>query len=113
LQDRFCYVPLDVIVPGILERADIADVVAALAPRAVLLEGLVDGRDRSVSAAVASQELRAALTAYQREPSRLMIRDRAAAPGLAAWIAAELFDRAATVRERVPLIRLKYGRLEH
>jgi dienelactone hydrolase len=90
LRDRFSYVPLDAIVPGILEIADIADVVAALAPRAVVLEGLVDGRDRSVSAADASQELRAALTAYKREPSRLMVRDRASEPGLAGWIAAEL-----------------------
>ena len=90
LRDRFCYVPLDAIVPGVLESADIGDVVAALAPRAVALEGLVDGRNRNVSAADASQELRAALTAYKREPSRLMIRGRADEPGLAAWIAAEL-----------------------
>ena len=40
LKDRFCYVPQDIVVPGILERADIADVVAALSPRAVLLERL-------------------------------------------------------------------------
>lgn len=50
LQDRFCYVPLDVVVPAILEAGDIPDVVAALAPRAVLLEGLVDGRNRAVTA---------------------------------------------------------------
>jgi hypothetical protein len=90
LQDRFCYVPLDVIVPGILESADLDDVVAALAPREVLLEGLVDGKNRTVAAADAAKELRAALNAYKREPSRLLIRDRAAEPGLAAWIAAEL-----------------------
>jgi dienelactone hydrolase len=46
LEDRFCYVPLDVIVPGILEAADIPDVVAALAPRPVLVENSVDGRNR-------------------------------------------------------------------
>ena len=90
LRDRFCYVPLDIIVPGILESADIADLVAALAPRSVALEGLVDGRNRSVSAADASQELRVVLSAYKREPSRLTIRDRAAESGLATWIAAEL-----------------------
>ena len=63
---------------------------AALAPRSVALEGLVDGRNRSVSAADASQELRVVLSAYKREPSRLTIRDRAAESGLATWIAAEL-----------------------
>jgi dienelactone hydrolase len=46
LEDRFCYVPLDVIVPGILEAADIPEVIAALAPRPVLVEGTVDGRNR-------------------------------------------------------------------
>ena len=90
LQDPFCYVPLDVVVPGILESADIPEVVAALAPRAVLLEGLVDGKDRTVAAAGAAKELRVALTAYREAPLRLMIRDHAAEPGLAAWIAAEL-----------------------
>jgi Acetyl xylan esterase (AXE1) len=90
LQDPFCYVPLDVVVPGILERADIPDVVAALAPRAVLLEGLVDGKDRTVAAAGVAKEFRAALTAYREAPSRLTIRDHAAEPGLAEWIAAEL-----------------------
>ena len=98
LQDRFCYVPLDIIVPGILESADLVDVVAALAPRAVLLEGLVDGKDRTVSLAGATTELHAAIAAYTGAPSRLIIRDNArdhvrdhaAEPGLAAWIAATL-----------------------
>ena len=90
LQDRFCYVPLDAVVPGILESADIPDVVAALAPRAVLLEGLVDGKNRTVAAAGAATELRAAVSGYREQPSRLIIRDHAAEPGLAAWIAAAL-----------------------
>lgn len=90
LQDRFCYVPLDVIVPGILESADLGDVVATLAPRAVLLEASVDGKDRMVAAADAAKDLRAALAAYREAPSRLIIRDHAAEPGLAAWLAATL-----------------------
>lgn len=48
LSDRFTYVPQDVIVPGILEAGDIPDVAASIAPRAVLLEGCVDGRNRVV-----------------------------------------------------------------
>lgn len=44
LKDRFCYMPQDIVVPGILESVDLADVIAALSPRAVLLESLVDGR---------------------------------------------------------------------
>jgi len=45
LSDRFTYVPQDVIVPGILEVADIPDVIAALSPRPVLVEQSVDGRN--------------------------------------------------------------------
>jgi hypothetical protein len=90
LQDRFCYVPLDVIVPGILENADLADVVAALAPRAVLLESPVDGKDRTVAAAAAASQLAAALTAYKGASSRLLIRAHAAKPEFAAWIATQL-----------------------
>jgi dienelactone hydrolase len=48
LEDRFCYVPLDVIVPGILQAGDVPDMTAALAPRPVRLDGLVDGRNRPV-----------------------------------------------------------------
>jgi dienelactone hydrolase len=48
LEDRFVYVPGDTIVPGILECGDIAELIAALAPRPILLQGLVDGRNRPV-----------------------------------------------------------------
>lgn len=48
LEDQFAYVPADVIIPGILEAGDLADVAKALAPRAVLLENLRDGRNRVV-----------------------------------------------------------------
>jgi len=48
LEDRFVYVPGDTIVPGILECGDIGEVIAALAPRPILLQGLVDGRNRRV-----------------------------------------------------------------
>jgi hypothetical protein len=46
LNDSFTYVPADVIIPGILEAGDISDVREALPPRPVLLESLVEGRNR-------------------------------------------------------------------
>ena len=49
LQDNFAYVPNDVIVPSILEKGDVADAVAAIAPRPLLLEATVDGRNRLLS----------------------------------------------------------------
>ncbi|MFB3828418.1 MAG: acetylxylan esterase [Bryobacteraceae bacterium] len=90
LRDRFCYVPLDVIVPGVLEAGDMADIVAALAPRGVLLERLVDGRNRAVGSAERSVELRVALDGYRNAPSQLTVREDAAGPELTAWLAARL-----------------------
>jgi hypothetical protein len=48
LEDRFAYIPLDVIVPGILEVGDVSDIAAALRPRPVLIQAAVDGRNRPV-----------------------------------------------------------------
>jgi hypothetical protein len=45
LSDRFTYVPLDVIVPGMLEAGDIPDIAASLAPRPLLAGASVDGRN--------------------------------------------------------------------
>jgi cephalosporin-C deacetylase-like acetyl esterase len=83
LEDRFCHVPLDAIVPGILEAADVADIVTALGTRPVLLEGLVDGRNRvAPNAKLASEYARA----LKRSP-RLIVRDRPGDPRLPAWLA--------------------------
>jgi dienelactone hydrolase len=46
LEDRFSNIPEDVVVPGILEVADIADVIQAQSPRPVLTAQSVDGRNR-------------------------------------------------------------------
>jgi dienelactone hydrolase len=88
LKDRFCYVPQDVAVPGILQTADLVDVIGALSPRATLLDGLVDGRDRPLSLAEMEEELRGARTAYQRTPSHLVILEQAPGPALVQWMAA-------------------------
>jgi dienelactone hydrolase len=90
LRDRFCYVPEDVIIPGILETAEITDVVAALAPRPVLLEGLVDGRNRPLSLSSMEKELANALAAYRRVPSRLVIREGLPEPELGIWTVKQL-----------------------
>ena len=90
LEDRFCYVPPDVIVPGILETADIGDVVAALAPRAVLLEGFVDGRNRQLTESEVNLQLRPGFGAAQSVPSRLIIRESSGPAGLATWLDGQL-----------------------
>ncbi len=50
LEAPYCYVPYDVIVPGALAEGDLGPIVAALAPRPVRLERLVDGRNQLVGA---------------------------------------------------------------
>lgn len=90
LGDRFSYLPEDAAVPGMLETADLEDVVGALAPRAVWLEGLVDGRNRPLSLAEMERELRLAREAYEREPSRLQVSERAPAPALVQWMAEQV-----------------------
>ena len=65
LEDRFCYIPLDAVVPGILEVTDLPDVAAALKPRAVMQQAQVDGRNRAVAGA-AAQPLGAWLAAQLR-----------------------------------------------
>jgi dienelactone hydrolase len=48
LQSQFVYVPHDIIVPGALTAGDLCDVAAALSPRPLRLEAMVDGLNRRV-----------------------------------------------------------------
>ncbi len=77
LDSPFVHVPYDVIVPGVLTVADLADVTAALAPRPVRLEGLVDGLNRKVSARDAERIYAPARAAYReaRAADRLQIQN--------------------------------------
>jgi hypothetical protein len=55
LDSPFVQVPHDAVIPGVLREGDLPDLVAALAPREVGLEGPVDGRGRLVP--IASVEI--------------------------------------------------------
>jgi hypothetical protein len=91
LEDRFAYVPGDVIVPGIVKAGDLADVVAAVAPRPVLLEALRDGRNRVVADDALRTGYAGALDQYRTSPAgSLVIRSQEAKPQLAEWIAGAL-----------------------
>jgi hypothetical protein len=48
LDSPFIAVPYDVILPGVLRGGDVPEAAAALAPRPLKLEDLVDGLNRSV-----------------------------------------------------------------
>jgi dienelactone hydrolase len=65
LNGPFCYVPADVVVPGALTAGDLCDVAAALAPRPLRLEGLVDGLNRRAPAVEVARALGPTRAAYR------------------------------------------------
>jgi hypothetical protein len=77
LESQFCHVPHDAIVPGALSTGDLPDLVAALAPRAVRLDGLVDGLNRRVKEDVLKAAYQPALQTYQtaRHAERLTLHE--------------------------------------
>jgi dienelactone hydrolase len=82
---QFCHVPHDVIVPGALTAGDLGDVTAALAPRPVRVENLVDGRNRRASQADVVKGLEPAYRVYLKEG----LKDRLVVDGkdsVAAWL---------------------------
>jgi hypothetical protein len=90
LDDQFAYIPNDIIVPGILEVADVSDIAAALNPRHLLLEGLVDGRNRLVPEAALHTRLATVYDAYHAGRAHLLIRNRPETPAAIQWMLARL-----------------------
>jgi len=86
LDSNFSYVPQDVIVPGVFEAGDIANVAAALAPRALLMKGMVDGQDRLVSRSALHRQLQPVYDAYKgMTPAALSILAGEETSGIPAW----------------------------
>jgi len=90
LDDAFAYVPEDVMVPGILETGDLADLAATLAPRPLLLEGLVDGRNRPATEPGLRSTLALVYESYRGAPNELAVRVEDKAPHAAEWLAEKL-----------------------
>jgi hypothetical protein len=95
LQSPFCYVPHDALVPGVFEAGDLCDLAAAAAPRALSLEGLVDGLNRLVPADQAARTFEPARAAYRsvKAASRLRLEGKDSAPGSTTkWLLRQLRD---------------------
>lgn len=91
LDDNFAYVPQDVIVPGILQAGDVADVASALAPRPLLLQGMVNGRDQVVPIADLKSQLAPVYRMYANSAdSRLSVRPGENASQIAPWFLVQL-----------------------
>jgi hypothetical protein len=83
LEDRFCHIPQDVIVPGILEVTDLGEIVALISPRPVLLEELVNGRNKTVP-------LRSMEGEYGTSLSHVTLRGNAVNFSSTNWLATQL-----------------------
>ena len=64
LDSPFVQVPHEAILPGVLQIGDLPELAAAVAPRQLTFESLVDGRGRLVSPAKAADFYDSAVKAY-------------------------------------------------
>ena len=85
LRSPHVYLPHDVVVPGVLSAGDLADLAAALAPRPLRLDAMVDGLNRSLNASPIREEFQPAVESYQRAGAaeRFMASGRSS---LAQWL---------------------------
>ena len=90
LRAPFCHVPHDAVVPGALTAGDLADLAAALAPRPVRLESLVDGRNVALTAAAARTAFASAAAAGPPAAATWEITEPTPDRALAAWLAQAL-----------------------
>jgi len=74
LDDAFAYVSADITVPGFLEVGDLADVAATLAPKPILLEDSIDGKNRPIPGDQLRGELQPLFGAYRDTPANLSVR---------------------------------------
>ncbi|MCC6447007.1 MAG: acetylxylan esterase [Armatimonadetes bacterium] len=75
LDEAYCYLPLDCIVPGALAAGDLGPAIASLFPRPVRIERPVDGRNIPASDVVADRFLAPAHQVYAVLPERLALSD--------------------------------------
>ena len=95
LQDQFCYLPHDVIIPGALTVGDLCGAAAALAPRPVRLEGLVDGLNRRADLKDVESEYKPARQAYALAAASedFVVGDPADDAAVAQWLLKSLLAR--------------------
>jgi len=88
LEEPFVYQPADSIIRGMLRIADLPDIVAALAPRPLRMEYLVDGCNRQANRKQAEETYHLARAAYARakKPDRLSIEvEKASVEKISQW----------------------------
>jgi hypothetical protein len=64
LESPFVHVPVDALIPGVLETADLPDIAGSLAPRPLLISECRDGRNVALGAERVEKALGRARQAY-------------------------------------------------
>jgi dienelactone hydrolase len=93
LHGPFCYIPHDALVPGALTLGDLCNVAAAIAPRPVRMEGLVDGLNRAVAPDSLTKTFADASESYRSAGAESDLEIRAGAgpgPQTARWLLEKL-----------------------
>jgi hypothetical protein len=92
LEGQFCYLPHDAVVPGVLSTGDLSDVAAAVAPRALWLDEMVDGLNRPVAPEELARRYEPARAAFAaaKAANRLHLDKPSDKPSIARWLTAQL-----------------------
>ncbi len=90
LDDAFAYIPADVVVPGLLEAGDLADVEGTLSPVPILLEDPIDARNRLVAVQDTKNKIQPTYDAYSKVSANLAVRSGEGHSKVSEWLAAHL-----------------------
>jgi dienelactone hydrolase len=90
LESHLVLIPHDMVLPGVLTTGDLDDLAAVLAPRALRLEGMVDGRNRAMGERQLRDAYRRTSDAYRKQqaPTAISFHDKVSP--LASWLLDQL-----------------------
>ena len=93
LENPFTYVPIEDILLGVLKTGDIADIVAALAPRPLLMESCVNGRNIPVDESKLRRIMEPALLAYREADAAGRLTVKAEHQEVSDWLVSVLSEK--------------------
>jgi hypothetical protein len=90
LESPFAYVPVEDVILGVLKAGDVPDIAAAIAPRPLLLDSLVDGRNILVEEGLLERTLGTTREAYDRAGAKDRLTLRSEPREIGSWLATQL-----------------------
>jgi hypothetical protein len=90
LENAFAYIPVEDVILGVLKTGDVADIAGALAPRPLIMESLVNGRNIRVEEGVLAKALEPARAAYRESGSADRLIVHGDSQEISAWLVAQL-----------------------